>query len=63
MSPFAIVIRFYVFKDFYFRFFPGFEFHPVNQFHFKRVNETLGDRIVLAIALFAHAAHKLVLSE
>jgi len=42
---------------------PCFEFHPVNQFHFKRVEETPGDGIVPAIAFPAHAANKLVLSQ
>ena len=63
MSPSAIVVRLHVFKDLSFCFVPGLELIPMNQFYFKRVKEALGDGVIPAVALSAHAADELVLGQ
>ena len=63
MSSFAIVIHFHILEDLSFCFIPGFELCPVNQLHFKRMEKTLCDGVIPAVALLAHTADELILSQ
>ena len=63
MSPSAIVIHFHVFKNPSFRFIPSPELIPVDQFDLERVEKTLCDGIIPAIALPAHTSQKFVLRQ
>lgn len=55
MSPFSVVVHLDVLKDLAPCFISGFKPAPVNLLDFQRVQKTLADSVVLAVALAAHA--------
>ncbi len=57
-----MIIHLDVFKDFYFCFIPGLKLVPMDKFNLERMNKTLCDGIVPAVAFFAPAPNELVLS-
>ena len=61
MRSFPVIIRLDIFKDLTLCFISGFKPIPVDFFYFQRVQETLGNGIVPAIAFSAHARRDPVL--
>ena len=55
MRSFPVIIHFDIFKDFIFSFLSRFKPVAINFLNLQRVDETLGDSVVPAVTLTAHA--------